>query len=188
MVYGAHQSGRGHNDVHALLIQSQNLPIVPTNIKTFFPNIRALQFHNNSISNISNNHLISFPNLQYLNLQTNKISLLDSNLFNGLTSMRVIIFNYNNIKHVGHDINLPDSGTIYFNGNACMDQQATTPEQIVTLKLNLLRYCPPTISQIEHTLESRQNLLTDLKSKVFQLERRIAFLEAFIESKIGSYQ
>lgn len=185
-VYGLHQSGREDDDVQGLRIESQNIPFLPTNIETFFPNIRALGFYNNSISSVSNNHLIPFLNLEYLSLHTNKIASLDSKLFAGLTSMRFVDFAYNNIKHLGHDIELPDSGSIYFNSNPCISQFATTPEQIVTLKLDLLRNCPPTISQIEDTLESRLNWLTDLKSKSLQMERRIAYLEAMIENKLGT--
>ncbi len=95
-----------------------------------------------------------------------------------MTSMKYITFESNNIKHVGHDINLPNHGYVDFNKNFCISQSATTPEQFATLKLNLLRYCPPTISQIEDTLESRPNLLS-------QLERRVAFLEGIIKKKLS---
>jgi len=212
-VYGSHQSGRGDENVHSLRIESQNLPFFPRDIESFFPNITALHFFINSITDVNKEHLIPFPNLEYLHLGTNSISTLDSNLFFGLTSMRYANFYSNDIKHIGHNINLPSTGTIDFRLNSCINTAATTDEQIIMLKLDLLRNCPPTISQIEDTLESRPNLLTNvnfevqglvnrtdnmgvevrnltkvvtaLRYKNAQLETRVALLEALIENKLN---
>lgn len=184
-VYGTHQIGKGHGDVNAFYATPQNLHFFPTNIENFFPNVVVLYFRANSISYVSNGHLTPFRNLQYLSLQANKITSLDSNLFSGLISLKFVNFNNNNIRHVAHDINLPDSGCIYFNDNTCIHQQAETPAEITFLKLNLLRQCPPTILQIETTLEKRPNLLTQLQDRNFHLERRVASLEAIVEEKLG---
>lgn len=212
-VSGNHESGKGHSDVQGLYLQDQNLPFFPTNIEEFFPNLVVFDLQNNAIVNISNRHLKPFPSLQHLYLTRNRITSLDSNIFSGMMSMSYISFNINNIHHVGHDINLPKTGELHFNNNPCISQQAVTPEQIATLKLNLLRNCPPTISQIENTLESRPNLLTtidgrvqslinktddmddemgdlsnvvsDLSERNAGLEARVAFLEEIIENKLG---
>lgn len=186
VVYGAHQGGNTNDDVHGLAINSQNMPFFPRNVESFFPNLKAFNFYNNSISNVSNNHLIPFPKLEFLDLQENFIDSLDGNLFTGLTSLKFISFNFNEVKHIGHDINLPDTGSISFESNPCINQTAITPAEIVTLKHSLLVNCPPTISQIEDALESRQNFITDLKIDTLELQERVRELEAIIiENKKG---
>lgn len=188
-IYGAHQSGKGNIDVQGIQIFGQNLSFFPTNMDAFFPNLVAIYLSNNSISTVSNSHLIPFTNLQILTFHINRISMLDSNLFAGMTwpsTNLYISFYSNDIKHIGHDINLPNFGTIDFEKNPCISQRANNAtDEIATLKLNLLRYCPPTISQIEETLESRTNLLTQLKIRNTELETRVAFIEALIGNKLG---
>jgi len=171
-VNGTHQGGREAGDVLGLQINSRRIEFFPTNIVNFFPNIIFLRFQSNSISYVNNYHLLPFPNLQYLSLYNNQITSLDSNLFSGLNSMRLISFQSNDIKHVGHDFILPDSGTITFTDNPCINLNAQTPAAIINLRFRLLVNCPPTISQIEHTLEDRPNLITNVSGKVLNLVER----------------
>lgn len=69
-VYGTHETGKGHDDVKALSIVSQNLSFVPTNIESFFGNIIVFDLYLNVITSLSNRHLIPFPSLQYLSLSS----------------------------------------------------------------------------------------------------------------------
>jgi len=188
-VYGIHLTGKGYDDVHGFYVESQNLEFFPTNIENFFPNLIAINFHNNSITGINNRHLIPFPNMQYIGLWRNKITSIDGDLFSGLDSMKLIDFGSNNLRHVGHDLNLPMDGLIYFDANPCINQVAFTPDEVPALKLNLLRNCPPTISQIEDSLERRQNLLTHIDGQVQALRHEQADLlerMAYVESIIGN--
>lgn len=166
-VFGTHELGKQNKDVHGLLIYNQSMPFFPTNIEAFFPNIKDLSFQFNSIPSVSNRHLIPFPNLEILNLQVNKITTLDGNLLSGLkylnfvnflgneiTSLdsnlflgqdllEYIDFRSNNIKHVGHDFVLPNTGTIQFWGNPCININAFTPYDIANLRDMLRLNCPP---------------------------------------------
>lgn len=193
-VFGAHQTGMGHDDVLVLSLMSQNLPFFPTNIEAFFPNTVTIYLNDNTISNVNNSHLIPLQSLQTLGLANNRLTTLDSSLFSGMTSLSYISFANNNIRHIGHDISLPDGGSIYFNSNDCISDFATTPAEVDSLRLELLRQCPPTISQIGESLEvgglnSRITHLetrnTYLETGFIQLETRIAFLEAIIENRLG---
>lgn len=184
-VTGNHQVNRGNSDVQALRIQSQNLPFFPTNVEEFFPNTKAFSFYNNSITSISNDHLSPFPDLLYLRLLRNRITSLDTNVFSGLAELKFIDLDLNEIRHVGHAIDLPDTdGYMYFRDNMCIDKVAYTAEEIALLRFDLLRNCPPTISQIEDTLASRPNFITDLQIRTLQLEARVAQLEEIIENKL----
>lgn len=167
-VYGSHQSGKGNGNVQGLTLSSQDLPFVPTNIQSFFANVLALDLDTNVISSINNKHLKQFPNLQLFSIWKNRITSIDSNLFDGLTSLKFISFDSNDLRHIGHDINIPSNGDMRFAHNPCIDQWANTPGQILNLKLNLLRYCPPKIAQIEETLKNRP-FLTNVDGRVNNL-------------------
>lgn len=212
-IYGTHQSGFGNEDVLGLSISSQNMEYFPTSIESFFPNLIAIYFPFNDISFVTNDHLKPFPNLQYFSIINNKITALDSNLFDGLNSLKLVRFTKNNIQHVGHDIRFSETGEVSFALNPCIDRFATTTDEITALKFYLLVSCPPSISLIEATLESRSNLITknngqvqrlnsrtdfleeshsilkeelaDLKKINMELETRIAILEGIIEKKLG---
>lgn len=198
-VIGSHLNGKRNVDVQGLRIYSRSIDTFPSNIEFFFSNIKVLNLGDNLISHINNGHLSPFPNLEYLSLWHNRITSLDSNLFSGLESMQYIDFEFNNILHVGHDFILPNSGQINFYGNPCISKIASTEDEIFYLRFLLLVNCPPTILQIEDTLESRPNLLTNVYDQVQSLERknwqlesnvavltsRLALLEAIIEGELG---
>lgn len=188
-VYGAHQTGKSHTNVLGLKIYNRNLQYVPINVEKFFPNIKVLYFESNSISHISNRHLIPFPNLEYLSLHTNRITSLDSNVLSGLNSLKYVTFSFNNIINIGHDFILPNAGRVFFNKNTCISTEATTAAQITALRFTILVSCPPTITQIENTLESRPNLLTNVNDQVQNLFNRTHYIEeshAEMDNKVES--
>ncbi|KAJ6603732.1 hypothetical protein Bhyg_17574 [Pseudolycoriella hygida] len=169
-INGTHQYGNQSINVQGLTVQNNRLTYMPVNIAEFFPNIIFLDFSLNEISFVNITHIRQFPHLLRINLNTNKITQLDSNLFAASHSIKFINFSGNKIKHVGHDLILPNSGQIFFNANACINEQAVDLDQIAILRFKLLLQCPPTISQIENTLESRPNLITKLNSQVERLQ------------------
>lgn len=177
LVYGNHQAGRNHNDVQGLHIENQNMAFFPRNVSAFFPNIKVFYFPKNSISTISRDHLIPHPNLVRLSVSSNKITSLDRDLLFDMPYLQYVHFGTNNLKHVEHDFVLPYSGVVYFDNNPCIDTYATTPAGILTLKFLLLVKCPPTISQIEKTLESRPNFIKTIISQVQMLTETTHSLE-----------
>lgn len=185
-IYGNHIDGRSNSDVHGFVIHSQGLAFIPVNVESFFPNIRALDVYNNFISNVTNFHLKPFTNLVHFAIIDNKITSLDTDVFKGLSFLNYVSFRNNSIRHVGHDFILPSLGEIHFDLNECINEVAVNATQIDSLKFNLLLKCPPKISQIEHTLEGRPNLLTNVNSEVKLLEQRVQLLENAIELLMGS--
>lgn len=165
-------SGKSNAHVLALRMNSKSMTTLPENIESFFPNLKALHFGENLISNINNSYLSPFTDLRFLSLWYNRVTKLDSNLFEGLQLMSYINFEFNRITNIGHDFVLPTSANVRFYGNPCTSDSASTPEGIVLLKFYLLIRCPPTISHIENSLESRTNLLTKVKEQVQRLEQK----------------
>lgn len=176
-VYGLHETGKQHEDVQAIAIRDQNLQFAPTNVEQFFPNIIVIDLRDNNITTISNRHLLPFPNLKSLIMWQNKVTSVEGDLFKGINGMVHYSFSRNDVRHVGHELNLQANGGIYFSDNPCINQAADLPSQVASLKLNLLRNCPPSIALIERSLEQRQNLLTSLDRRVESVTNNVTEIE-----------
>lgn len=74
-------------------------------------------------------------------LPFNRISSIDGDLFDGLDLLRLIDFDDNDMRHVRHNLNIPINSETHFHRMPCIDQYAMTPDEVASLKLNLLRYC-----------------------------------------------
>lgn len=199
-IFGTHETGKGNEDVTGLTINSQHLAFFPTKIEEFLPNIEAISFHNNSIRSVNNENLSPFTNLWHLDLSRNRISELDKKLFNGLNSLRelylsnnditsidsnlfaglsariLVELSHNKIRHVGHDLFVPENSNIWLRNNSCVDTSLSAhhdEEMVNEFKFSLLLNCPPKISLIESTLESRQNFIQKLVDRIAALEKII---------------
>jgi len=187
-VSGTHQSGRTNENVQALWILSKGMEYFPVNIAQFFPNIKAIYFGNNLISDINNQHLFPLPGLVFLNIRENRITSLPSNLFSGL-SMRMVSFDSNNIKYVGNEFILPNTSPTdgYFNflNNPCISRQASTPGDITALRKSLLENCPP--NWLTNVTDQTQSLVnrtdgveqshSEMDGKVKSLTNSVSVLE-----------
>jgi len=184
-VSGSHQIDKSNLDVLGLSMPSQNVQYFPRNIAEFFPNIIAFYFNDNNISSISHNHLSPFLNLEYVDIQSNSLTSLDGNLFAGLNSLKLIRLQYNNIINIGHDFILPNTGEVNFYSNTCVSQVARTVDQMDALRFHMMVSCPPTIKQIETSLESRCNLITQSYSRVHSLEQSHAIVNGQVQNLVN---
>lgn len=185
-VNGTHSLDKRNVDVEGLIISSQNMEFFPVNIHSFFPNIKVLNFPLNSMSSVTNKHLTPFPNLEFLALFGNRITTLDSDLFTGLKSLKFINLGRNRIKHVGHDFILPAAAKIYLYSNLCIDKDAVTELEVTHLRFSLIMNCPSSeTSQSGTSVGSTIPIdqIQILKDKYLQLEMRVSFMEAIIDSK-----
>jgi len=184
-IHGNHTTGKDNGSVLGFRIRNQNLKHFVGKVEKFFPNLKGINLDMNSILNVTNAQLIAHKNLEYLSFRDNKITNLDGNLLNDLPNLKQVSFASNNIKHVGHDLQLPNGGTncyITFENNPCIDMSAYTFDGVSSLKFNLLAKCPPLISQIEQSLKNRDNFITRLTSSVQKMDYRIASLEKTVEA------
>lgn len=185
-VYGTHLDENQNADVQGLIISSQNMEFFPVNIHEFFPDIKVLNFPLNAIRSVTENHLIPFPNLEFLALYGNRITTLESGLFKRLKSLKFVNLGRNRIAHVGHDFVLPATAEIYLYSNVCIDRDAVTELEITHLRFSLMMNCPPetlpTDTNIGNTSNTTPNAVRILKEKYLQLEMRVSFVEAIIDS------
>lgn len=184
-VYGTHLADYQNADVQGLIISSQDMEFFPVNIHEFFPDIKVLNFPLNAITSVTANHLIPFPNLEFLALYGNKITTLESGLFNRLKSLKFVNLGRNRIAHVGHNFVLAATAEIYLYSNVCIDRDAVTELEVTHLRFSLMVNCPPETSQtdINTTYNTTPNAVQILKEKYLQLEMRVSFVEAIIDSK-----
>lgn len=175
-IWGHTTGGKTFDDVEAFDITKGTVIKFPQNLEKFFPNLKAIMVNNNLITHICNHDLISHPKLEILSLSGNRIVSLDGDLFDGLSNLKVILFETNLIKHIGHDIKFPKL-KVNLMTNVCISKSASSKKDIESLQFEVLQVCPPQISQIEKELEHRDNLLTRLKNETEQTEVRVYSLE-----------
>lgn len=60
-VTGVHEPDLTHDDVELLLIENQNVPLVPLGIVNFFLNLRAIVYNNSNTTSLSAQDLEPFP-------------------------------------------------------------------------------------------------------------------------------
>lgn len=180
-ITGVHNPNQNDEDVKGLQITEQSLTYLFKNIDTKFPNLEQINLSFNKITRLANDDLVPHRNLQYFMINANLITELNQNLFDKLQNLKEFHFVENRLLHVQHDIKLPTTIFYNFQNNTCIgadkEAQANNSEQVATLKHLFLTDCPPTISQIEKSIETRENLLNYLKNRNQLLKDRLRFLE-----------
>lgn len=184
VVHGTHQDGRTNADVVGFRILNKGLEYFPVNIVRYFPNIRGLDFRENSISYVNSQHLFSLPNLVDLSLLSNKVTSLDSNLFSG-HAMQVINFMNNNIAHVGHEFVLPNTlsnGFLDFRNNPCINRRVSTPGDITALRISLLENCQPSwLRNVTIQTQSLVNRADDIEQSHSEMDNKVKSLTNAVE-------
>lgn len=140
-----YQSSTNIYHVEHLTVVRENLSFVPQNIDLFMPNIRSIMFKNGNLNKISAEDLRQFPQLEVLSIIYNRLVSIDGNLFMDTPYLRYISFEGNAIRNVGQDLvtYLYDLEYLSFRRNLCVNREATTPEAIMTLGMQLPAVCPP---------------------------------------------
>lgn len=193
---GEHVSGKSDNDVKLLQLRNQNLTFFPRNMENLFPNLVSINLASNLITNISNRDIKPHKHLHKIDLGSNQITVIESNFFDGL-NLRSVIFDRNNIKHVGHNIQLPTDAMLFFSNNPCVDTNAYSTWDVINLQSLLRNQCPSVerdksdvlngkVQEVNERAEQNLKALDrELRSKIFELDvaltslyTRIAALEA----------
>lgn len=176
-ITGTHDMDKNDSDIKGLQIVKQKLSFFIKNIDERFPNLEQIDLSTNEIINLTNDDLEPFKNLEYFMIKGNNINSLNKNIFDNLPKLKAFYLDDNNLMHVQHDITLPNTVLFYFENNSCISQNAINETQIEELELNFLVKCPPTLSQIEENLETRENFFTYLINRNLILKKRLRFLK-----------
>lgn len=100
---------------------------------------------NSQFTTISAGDIAPWPNLAVLIVNDNAIAQLDGDLFQQSPRLAFIDFQGNLIENVGANLlsNLNELTFVSFINNPCINEFATTPYQIESLRVQLLTQCPP---------------------------------------------
>lgn len=148
-VTGEHDSEFTDFDVESLYLRNQNLDHIPSGIEKFFPNLKAIEWHNSNLVEISADDLKPFPELLLFSANTNKVKSLDGDLFKHTANIQSIDFFNNSISYVGDGIfaNLNELAFAQFEGNPCVDYCARNFEEIMELNEILPSKCSTTTTR-----------------------------------------
>jgi hypothetical protein len=141
-VRGEHLSGKANEDVELYWEQSKTMTSIPTNLASFFPNLKAILLYS-PILQLSSSDLKSFPNLLRFEFWGGKFANLDGDLFQYTRKLKVINFHIPGLKNVGENLltglNLI---RVTFFESGCIGTW-TTLQSIQELNQKLLMNCPP---------------------------------------------
>jgi hypothetical protein len=144
-VRGTHLSGKGNEDVERFWENGKTLTSFPTNLASFFPNLKVI-FIYASLLQLSSSDLQPFPDLLRFHSWYGKFTSLDGDLFQYTRKLKFINFWAPALKNVGANLltGLNDLVRVYFYASGCIGTlNANTPQLIQELKQKLLLQCPP---------------------------------------------
>lgn len=152
-VTGIHNPGKSAGDVQLIqVINGQVLRVykLPSNLATFFPNLRGLLWQNSKLETIKATDLQPFPNLVYLDVSYNQIRHLDGDLLKYNPHLTSFAISNNFIDSIGKGL---FNGFIvmnyaYFYGNICTVGLSHTLSQYYTIadmQEDLEHLCGPLI-------------------------------------------
>lgn len=142
-VRGTHKEGFSNADVNYLDIVYQNLTYLPTNIETFFPNLKGITYFRFNLKQVSANDLKPFPQLAVFTVYGGDITTLDD-LLKYTPNLKWIAFTNNELQHIGENLlgNLAVQ-SVNFVRNTCINTAASSDRAaIIELNRRLPILCP----------------------------------------------
>ena len=182
-----HLKGKTNKDVEFLDLSEQNFETLPRGIENFFPNLVGIRAYRNNLKRITKDDLKGYKNLKYLNLYNNDITTVESDLFSLSPKLQYINFGNNFIRNVARNAFNPlkNLQQLYFHdGKMCINEHASTRDEIASLLSNLFVKCPPTYEMFMKDIWEDENFVGKIdgmiQKKVEDLEKKIMILEGKI--------
>lgn len=97
---GAHLPGLGNDDVVRFEIRNSDVPFIITQFFTTFPNLVRIFIWNGGLRRIYPNAFINTRGLTELSIVMNPIDAIDEGAFNGLSAVRVLSLQFNEIRRI----------------------------------------------------------------------------------------
>ena len=156
---------------------------MPTEIGSFFLNVRSFTVVGSKLKEITKNDLKAFTNLKELKLAYNDLEKLDGDLFEHNRKLEYLNLDYNKLKHVGEELlqNL-NLAVTEFSNSGCINAYSYSTSTTSMIIQKLINQCPST-----QDMKIRMNLKEDFKKLETKLESCVAKEEKF-EDKIASIE
>lgn len=147
-VSGTHLNKKSNKDVKRLTIEQQNLPMLPYNLVSYFPNLQSIRVHNSQLQALTSLDLQPFPNMVLIDITANLLTNLESDLFRYTPNFKWISFDSNQLTSIGRNFVFGMKNLEYmsFYYNKCINRKAETKATVVTLGADLPISCPTVIT------------------------------------------
>lgn len=176
-VRGSHEEGFANRNVEGLFVSSQFLPWIPKNLHEYFPNLKAIEWHNSSLMSVTSRDLLPFSNLELFFSTVNKLKSIDGNLFEFSPKLKWISFKQNLLEEVGSGLmsNLVDLKHANFQDNICIDFVAKTPETVKDLigKIEEKCFVASECSLLAGEMDEMRAQLRIHESRIIELEKLV---------------
>lgn len=167
-----HETGKTDQDVKALLVESQQVDSIPTDINLHFANLELMYFYDSPIKSFTKADLKSFLHLKYFRINQGKLLTINGDVFQHSSKLEYIDFDFNQITNVGPGIfqHTPKLTSAWFQSNLCINSyvsdNATT---VVSIARELAHKCPPFVEMIEETIFAGDKFKTAVKMQAVAL-------------------
>jgi hypothetical protein len=142
-LHGTHLSGKTNADVLGFWDKGRQMQYIPSNLATFFPNLKAIAFDAPLLQVISSD-LKPFPNLVWFYSSGCQFTSIEGDLFQHTKKLQEIEFHDGKLESVGDNLlsGLNELEVANFESNTCISSYAKTPEEMEELKEKLSALCP----------------------------------------------
>ncbi|CRK96617.1 CLUMA_CG010164, isoform A [Clunio marinus] len=170
-VIGEHWDDHNNTLVEFIYVYNQTLPRIPLNLKTFFPNIKGIEWHSSKLQKVTAEDLEPFPHLTHFASFYNPLGSLDGDLFKHNPNMLWIYIYNSSLKSIGEDFfsNLNELTFLNFEKNLCINAVAKTPSEIEKLKSQIRLKCSPLNTPKPETVDEFWNHFKTMKENVLEL-------------------
>lgn len=186
-----HLTGKANSDVNFLDLSEQNFQSLPKGIEKFFTKLEGIRAYRNNLRVISKEDLKPFASLKYINFYNNELTTLDSDLFSLSPKLEYLNFGFNKLRNVGRNTFLPlkQLKQLYVHdGKMCINQHATTPEEVASLIFDLTVYCPPTYEMFMADIWKDENFVAKIEELVANKVASLAIKVELLAEKLARFQ
>lgn len=143
-VNGNHKIDKNNSEVESIEFQDCiGSTYIPQNMLNFFPNLIGIRLISCGILILGGNELHEYQNLQLFAVESTQLERIPGNFFASTPQISVIGFADSNLKYVGSKLlqSLNNLSWVSFYNNDCINQTATSLNEIPSLITNLATNC-----------------------------------------------
>lgn len=179
-ISGNHLDSKNHSDVESIeFIDCTGSTFIPRSMLNFFPSLIGVRLVNCGILVLSGSELNEYENLSLFAVESTQLERIPGNFFSPTPKISVVGFNDNKLKYVGSKLlkDLTNLSWISFYNNDCINQTATTREEISKLIGDLTLQC---VDILEITTSTTVMTTTEMSSTVSTTDVQTTTLKAGI--------
>lgn len=165
-IIGEHEAGMTDKDVKVLHVDDRIFKFFPSEVESFFPNLKGLKVVSSGLKALTKENLQYFPELEFVDFSDNEMEVLSGDLFAFNERLKIVSFDSNKISTIGEKIfdSLNELENVSLKNNECIDESWGTPQEIEAGKAKITEKCSDEKEDEEEVLPVQQ-LETDKKEE-----------------------